>query len=169
MPIPGWSAVSAAVAVASCLVVASCGPQRPQPVASAAGAPQAGWVIMNGDAENPNHDFVCQSNPRTECVVPVSRADAKTYAAVYFYYHPAAVETRYTGTIQIGFFEGASASHQLRPDFTVKSKDSPASHSIDGIVSSRPGTYEMTIDVTATPIGSVAKQDVQQRVQVIVR
>jgi hypothetical protein len=138
-------------------------------VASAAGAPQVGWVIMSGDAENPNHDFICQSNPRTECVAPVSRADAKTYAAVYFYYHSAAVETRYTGTIQIGFFEGASASHQLHPDFTVKAKDSPASHSVDGIVSSTPGTYDVAIDVAATPIGSGTKQDIRERVQVIVR
>jgi hypothetical protein len=95
--------------------------------------------------------------------------DAKTYSAVYFYYHPAAVETRYTGTIQIGFFEGASASHQLRPDFTVKPKDSPAGHSVDGIVSSTPGTYAVAIDVTAAPTGSGAKQDIRERVQVIVR
>jgi hypothetical protein len=166
MPIPGWRVVSAVV---STLVFAGCGPQRPQPIAGAAGAPQVGWVIMSGDADNPNHDFVCQSNPRSECVVPVSRVDAKTYSAVYFYYHPAAVETRYTGTIQIGFFEGASASHQLRPDFTVKPKDSPAGHSVDGIVSSTPGTYAVAIDVTAAPTGSGAKQDIRERVQVIVR
>jgi len=124
---------------------------------------------MSGDAENPNHDFVCQSNPRSECVMPVSRADAKIHSAVYFYYHPAAVETRYTGTIQIGFFEGASSTLQLRPDFTVKSKDSAANHSIDGIVTSTPGTYEMAIDVAATPAGSAAKQDIREKVQVIVR
>src|SRR5262245_25818493 len=166
MPTPGLKAVSAVV---SSLLVAGCGPQRPQPISGAAGAPQVGWVIMSGDADNPNHDFVCQSNPRSDCVVPASRADAKTHAAVYFYYHPAAVETRYAGTIQIGFLEGASASHQLRPDFTVKPKDSPASHSIDGIVSSTPGTYAVAIDVTATPTGSGSKQDVRERVQVVVR
>jgi hypothetical protein len=169
MPIRGWRAISAAAGVASSLAFAGCGPQRPQPVVSATGAPQVGWVVMSGGAENPNHDFVCQSNPRSECVLPASRADEKTYAAVYFYYHSAAVDTRYTGTIQIGFFEGASASHQLRPDFTVKAKDSPASHSVDGIVSSKPGRYEIAIDVTATAAGSAAKQNVQERVQVIVR
>src|SRR5262249_45370298 len=100
MPIQGRRAVSAVV---TSLLVAGCRPQRPQSLARAAGAPQVGWVIMSGDSENPNHDFVCQSNPRTDCVVPVSRADEKTHAAVYFYYHPAAVETRYAGTIQIGF------------------------------------------------------------------
>ena len=166
MPIPGWKAVSA---VASCAVLAGCGPQRPQPIAGSAGAPQVGWVIMSGDAENPNHDFVCQSNPRSECVVPASRVDAQVHAAVYFYYHPAAVETRYIGTIQIGFLEGASASHQLRPDFTVKPKDSPANQVVVGIVSSTPGTSAVAIDVTAAPTGSGAKQDTRERVQVIVR
>ena len=163
---PGLRAV---LVVGLSLALAGCGPQRPRPLAGAAGAPQVGWVIMSGDAENPNHDFVCQSNPRSDCVVPASRADAKTNAAVYFYYHPAAVETRYTGTIQIGFLEGASSSHQLRPDFTVKPKDSPGNQSVVGIVSSTPGTYALAIDVVATPTGSGAKQDIRERVQVVVR
>ena len=166
MPKPGLSAV---VVLGSFFVFAGCGARAPRPITGTPGAPQVGWVIMSGDAENPNHDFVCQSNPRSECVMPVSRADAKTHSAVYFYYHPAAVETRYAGTIQIGFFEGASSSHQMRPDFAVKAKDSAASHSITGIVTSRPGTYEMAIDVAATPTGSGAKQDIREKVQVLVR
>ena len=143
--------------------------QRPRPIEGTAGAPQVGWVIMSGDSENPDHDFVCQSNPRADCVLPVSKADSRTNAAVYFYYHPAAVEMRYTGTIQLGFFEGASSSHQLRPDFTVKPNDSPANQSVVGIVSSTPGTFAMTIDVVAAPTGSGAKQNIQEKVQVVVR
>ena len=151
------------------VAVAGCGPQRPRPVEGKAGAPQVGWVMMSGDSENPNHDFVCQSNPRSECVIPVSSGDTKTNAAVYFYYHPAAVETRYTGTIQLGFLEGNSSLHELRPDFTVKPKDSPANQSVVGIVSSRPGTYAMAIDVVAGPTGSDARQNIQDKVQVVVR
>jgi hypothetical protein len=143
--------------------------QRPRPVETMSGAPQVGWVIMSGDADNPDHDFICQSNPRSECVIQASRADAKTNSAVYFYYHSAAVETRYTGTIQLGFLEGESSSHQLRPDFTVKPKDSVAKQSVVGIVSSTPGTYAMAIDVVAVPTGSDTKQNIQEKVQVVVR
>src|SRR5690242_1241883 len=137
MPMPRPRVVAA---VLFFFASAGCGMQRPRPIEGNAGAPQVGWVIMSGDSDNPNHDFVCQSNPRSDCVIPASGDGTKTNAAVYFYYHPAAVETRYTGTIQLGFLEGASASHQLRTDFTVKPKDSAANQNVVGIVSSTPGT-----------------------------
>ena len=124
---------------------------------------------MSGDSENPNHDFVCQSNPRGDCVIPPSRPDAKVLSAVYFYYHPATIETKYTGSIQIGFFDGSPASHVLRPNVTVKPRESVGNQSVVGIVSSKPGAYTIAIDVAATPTGSGAKKDIREQVQVVVR
>src|SRR5437773_2770418 len=117
------------LAVPLCLVPAGCG-QRLRPAAATGKGPQVGWVIMSGDPENPNHDFVCQSNPRSECIVPTSRPNATVMAALYFYYHPAMTETRYSGSIQIGFFAGSPASNVLRPNFTVKPQGSVGNQSV---------------------------------------
>jgi hypothetical protein len=114
---------------------------------------------MTGDRDNPDRNFVCQSDPRTECTVPVTRAEAPSLAHVYFYYHPAATDTKYTGTIDVGFFEGPPGSHVIRPNLTLKGKEEDlGNESIVGIVSSRPGTYSLTIAIVATSQAGAAEE-----------
>src|SRR5687767_13234074 len=88
------------------LVVLSTGRVRrmPEPAGGRTGAPRVGWVIMSGDGENPGRGFVCQSNPQSECVVPVDRPEARVLAHVHLYYHSSAMEMTYTGSVRIGFF-----------------------------------------------------------------
>ena len=112
------------------------------------GTPRVGWVIMVGDRDNPDREFVCQSDPRSECMMPASRPNDQAFTAVYFYFHSATTDTRYTGTIQIGFLEG-STPYEVKPNVTVKRGASAAASSISGIVSSKPGNYPMTITVDA--------------------
>ena len=52
---------------------------------------------MSGDRDNPDRDFICQSNPRTACEMSASRPGEQVFAHLYVYYHPAAIETLYTG------------------------------------------------------------------------
>lgn len=155
------------VAVCVLIVVAAgCARRIPEPVGGRTGSPHVGWVIMSGDSDNSDRDFVCQSNPRSECVIPVDGPDARVLSHVHLYYHPAAAETKYAGSILLGFF---SSPHEIKPNLTVKPGDSPGNQSVASFVSSKPGNYTMTVAVVATSVASGATQEIREQVPVTVR
>ena len=125
-----------------------------------------GWVIMSGDAENPDRDFVCQSNPRTDCVVPADRKDARVLGHVHLYYHSTSTETRYTGSIRIGFFD---MPHEINPGITVKPRGTAGNQSVSDFVSSKSGTYGMSIAVVAASTQTGQTQNIGEQVSVIVK
>ena len=94
---------------------AGCATHVPEPAVSIPGTPHVSWIIMSGDRDNPDREFVCQSEPRTECVVPVSRPDARVFSDVHIYYHGAGAETKYTGSIQVGFFNRLDTASAMVP------------------------------------------------------
>ena len=123
------------------------GIQTPTADATSGNAPRISWVFMHGDRGNPDRDYMCQSDARDECVVPASRDNAPVFSDVHVYYHAAAAETNYSGTIRIGFFRsGATTNAQS----TVRQRQKAGTQSVTGIVTSMPGRYQVTIDVTAT-------------------
>ena len=148
------------------LCMAGCTRPIPQTAGGPVGAPRVGWVIMIGDRDNPDRDFVCFSEAPADCVMPPSRPGEQVFADVHLYYHPAATETKYDGSIEIGFFSTALA---LKPRFTVKPGASPENQGIVGIVSDKPGTYPFTIGIDATPTPAGSARQIREQVQVIVR
>jgi len=155
--------------VGACLltvIATGCAKRIPAPVSGQAGSPHVGWVIMSGDADNPDRDFVCQSNPRSECVVPVDRPDARVLGHVHFYYHAAATETKYTGSNRIEFF---NKPHEVSPNITVKQGESPGNQSIAYFVSAKPGKYTMSIAVVATSVPTGRTENIRDQVTVIVK
>ena len=149
----------------SCLFL-GCAERIPPRPAGAPGAALVGWVIMAGDRENPDQDFVCQSSPRDECVLPVSRPDQRAFAHVHLYFHPAAADVRYTGSVQIGFFESAA---DVNPDVLVNAGGPVGNHSVTGIVTPNAGAHAMTIDVVAAPTAAGSDQQIRERVTVLVK
>src|SRR5262245_11117758 len=93
--------------------MAACGKRVPEPSMLTPGTPHVTWVIMSGNRDNPDRDFVCQSNPPSECVIPASTPDNRVFSDTHFYYHGAGAETKYTGSIVMGFFEGGSSGHRI--------------------------------------------------------
>ena len=148
------------------LFATSCARRVPEPVGGHTDAPHLGWVIMSGDRDNPDQDFVCQSSPRTDCVVSIDRPDARVLAHVHFYYHPTAAETKYTGPIRIGFFDNP---HEISSTITVKPGDHPGNQSVSDFVSNKPGAYTMTIAVIATSVPSGAVTQIREQVPVTLR
>lgn len=148
------------------MLATGCVRRIPEPAGGHTDSPHVGWVIMSGDADNPDRDFVCQSNPRSECVVPVDRPDARVLAHVHVYYHPTSTETKYTGSIRIGFF---NPPHELNPSITVKPGELPGNQSVSGFVSSKPGTYAMSIAVVATSTQTGQTLNIRDQVDVTVR
>ena len=139
---------------------------RPEPAGGHVEAPHLGWVIMTGDRENPDRDFVCQSNPRSECIIPVDRLDQRAMVHLHVYYHVAPTETTYTGSIRIGFF---NAPHEINPNITVKPGEPPGNQSVSDFVSSTPGTYTMAIAVVATATPPGQSQNLREQVDIVVR
>jgi hypothetical protein len=124
---------------------------------------------MSGDGDNPDQEFVCQSDPRNDCVVPASRPDARVFADVHFYYHGTGAETKYTGSIDIGFFQGSTAAHTTQTNMTVPKNETIMNQSVTGIVTSTPGTHALTLAVVGTVTGSGANQPFREQVQVVVK
>ena len=155
-----------ATAIVVSLGVEGCARSIPKTAGGPVGAPRVGWVVMMGDRDNPDRDFVCYSESPGDCMMPPSRSNGQVFADVHLYYHPAATETKYTGTIQIGFFKSAL---ELRPSFTVKPTASPGNQSVVGIVSDKPGTYPLTIGVDAAPTQAGATRQIREQVKVVVR
>lgn len=162
-----WLLCAAVVGVFSLIAIATgCAKRIPEPVGGHTDSPHVGWVIMSGDADNPDRDFACQSNPRSECGVPVDRPDARVLGHVHVYYHAASTETKYTGSIRIGFFD---EPHEIDPSITVKPGESPGNQSVSDFVSAKPGMYTMSIAVVATSTQTGQTQNIRDQVSVIVR
>jgi hypothetical protein len=147
----------------------SCGAHVPKPRDLPAGTPFVSWVLMSGDRDNPDHDFVCQSEPRNDCVVEASRPDAQAFSDVHFYYHSAGGETKYQGTIDVGFFDGSAAARTAATNVVVRKGESMTNQSVTGIVTSKPGTYQVTFALTATIADAGTTQPIRQSVQVVVK
>lgn len=146
-----------------------CARRVPEPAVNIPGTPHVSWIIMSGDRDNPDREFVCQSEPRTGCVVPVSRPDAPVFSDVHIYYHGAGAETRYAGSVQIGFFKGSPAPHTLKTDIAVKKTERIGNQSVSNIVTSTPGTYAVEFALAATVAETNRTQPIQEKVPVVVR
>jgi len=157
------------VVILTAALSSSCARHVPDAPGLAPGTPYVSWVFMSGDSENPDQEFVCQSHPRNECVVPVSRPDAQVFSDVHFYYHGGGAETKYEGSIDIGFFQGSLESHTTQGSITVKQNESIANQSIAGIVTSTRGTYAVTLSLTATVTDSGRTLPIRETVQVTVK
>jgi hypothetical protein len=160
-----WFVPIIAVLVASL----ACAKRVPRPADVPPGTPLISWIIMHGDADNPDREFACQSTPRSECALPASTQAEQVFSHVYLYYHGAGAETSYAGSVQIGFFRGAAASGGgSKTNITVKKDESLTNQSTTGIVTSTPGSYALTIAFDATT-STGTKQAIRDEVRVAVQ
>ncbi len=157
------------VATVATLLTSTCVQRVPGPAGVAPRVPRISWVIMRGDRDNPDQEFVCQSDPRNDCVVQVSRPDAQVFSDVHFYYHGVGAETKYTGSIDVGFFRGSPESRLIQANTTVKKTESIMNHSVTGIVTAAPGSYLVTFALVATATETGKGQPIREQVSVVVK
>ena len=156
------------VVLLAAVALPSCGRSIPKPTVGAPGAPRVSWIIMSGDSDNPDREFVCQSQPAGDCTMPVSRPNDQVFADVHVYYHGAGADTHYAGSVQVGFFRGSAGTQTLKADIALKKLGSIANQSVTGIVTSTPGTYSVDFDLTAT-VDAQAGGPVKEQVRVVVK
>ena len=56
--------------IMACVVTSTCAKRIPEPANVAPGTPHVSWVIMSGDRDNPDQDFVSQSEPGAIALYP---------------------------------------------------------------------------------------------------
>lgn len=151
------------------LTAGGCAQRIPEPVLKPHDVPHISWTIHVADQPGGRETTICSSDPRTECVVPASTEGRKVFAMVHLFFHPAAAETRYTGSVQIGFFGGPAESHEMKPNVIVQPKDSPARHSMSDFVTTRPGKYQMLVALVATSVPNGEGQSIRDEVAVLVK
>ncbi len=161
--------VAATIIAIAAAFTTACAKNIPKPTGLTPATPRISWVIMSGDRDNPDQDFVCQSDPRTACVVPASRPDAQTFSHVHVYYHGAGVETKYAGSIEIGFFQGVAASHTIQANMTVPKADDVLTQSVTGIVASTPGRYAVTFNVGASVTDTKVTRPIREQIPIAVQ
>ena len=124
--------VSAVVAIG--LLTTSCSSRVRAPSAGAQGTAGIGWVIMVGTVGRSRSGIrVPVGSAQRVRVTGQSARRAGVQPGVLLFL-PHDERDEYTGSIQIGFFEGASP-HEIKPNITVKSGGPVANTSVLGIVS----------------------------------
>lgn len=164
-----WKQVPIVFMLCGMATNAGCVRRVPEPPGVPPGAPHISWVIMSGDRDTPDRDFVCQSDPPNDCVVPVSRPDAQVFSDVHFYFHGAGQETTYKGSIGVRFFQGAPASHEISTNITVKKNESITNQSVVDIVTTTPGRYVVAVDLVATSRPAGRSEPIRQQIPVVVK
>lgn len=161
--------VSVIVALLMPLLVSACGKRVPEPVGPARDAPHVSWVIMSGDRSNPDQTFVCQSDPRTDCVITASRPGAPVVADLHVYYHGVGKGTSYAGSMRVGFFPGPAASQTFQASAIAAKAEAIVNQSVAGLVTEAPGNYALSFTLTATATDTGQRRPVIAEVPVIVR
>ena len=149
------------------IAVGGCAERIPEPVVVPS-VPHISWLIASHQGDG-NEQVVCQSDPRTDCILPVGSANTRRMATVHLYLHPSAIETRYVGTMRVGFMNGSPEPHDTRVNSTVKPGSSPVNVSVTGLVTSRPGIYPMTLALTAETSTTQHPLDIRRSLSVTVK
>lgn len=130
---------------------AACGGMHvPEPSPHPQDVPHISWEIETGTAADNHVAVACRSEPRTRCVVPASTVRQQSFATVHVYYHSTRSDTKYAGSVLIGFFGGPDNGHELKPALIVKANSRPISDAVTDVVTAKPGQYSVRISLLAT-------------------
>jgi hypothetical protein len=151
------------------LTGSACARRIPESVGVAPGTPHMSWVLMYGDRDTPDREFSCQSEPRNECVLPASTPDERVFSDIHFYYHGVGGVTNYEGSKNLSYLQGSPESLISQVKVTATKNGSFTNESVSGIVTSIPGTYTVTVSVTATVTETGKTYPIQESFQVVVK
>jgi len=156
------------VAAAVSVLTTACATHVPRPANMTPGTPNVTWVLMFGDSDNPDREFACQSGAQTDCMLPASRPNDEVFSDIHFYYHGTGGDTRYEGTRDIGYLQ-VTGRYTSPIDVSVGKDESIINQSVTGIVTSMPGTYSITLSLTATMANTRKTVPVREMIHITVK
>ena len=148
------------------LATSSCAKHAPEPTPHPS-RPHISWAVSEGYGDKE----VCKSTEKTPCVIDVSDEQPNRRVGVFHVFlHAADTDTRYEGTVQIGFLVADKAGPQPHKiDRTVPRGSQPMNVSSTGLVGPA-GTYYVEIALKATPAkGGGAPIEIKERVRVDIK
>lgn len=127
----------------------ACAKHTPEPTPHPS-TPHITWSIAEGYG---GEKEVCRSTTASSCTLDMSGvAQNRRFGVFHVFLHGAATDTKYTGTVEIGFLGQPGESKHTHPiEREVPRGNNPINFSTTGIVKPA-GTYYVEISLTATPM-----------------
>ena len=147
------------------LALVRCAAHVPEPTPHPS-TPHITWSIAEGEG----HKEACASTKAPRCVLTLTDEQPNSRLAVFhLFLHAGTVDTKYEGTLLVGFLVGEMAhQHATKIDRIVPRGSAPINVSSTGIVKPA-GTYYVDIALTAVPAdGSGPAIPTKERVEVAV-
>ena len=116
--------------------------------------PHVSWEIRAGGDLGDARRVCAWSDPAPSCVLQASTDADRRLATVRVSFHPAKTGARYLGYVRVPFVRGTGALDTSEISRTVPPGSSPVSRSINGVVTTKPGSYELTLALDAILTGS---------------
>ena len=128
--------------------------------------PHISWEIRSGAGGDA--DLVCGSaEPQPRCVLSTGSGQ-HGYATVHVHLHSARQPTNYVGGIRTPFLEGAGSPRVGDVNATVEPGSAPVGTTITGRVTSKPGTYSLSIELDAIEQGASTPHRISLPIPVVV-
>ena len=147
------------------LLVSACANHVPEPKPHP-DVPHISWAISEGN----NDKEVCRSTEDTACSLNLSGQPGNRRIGIFHVFlHPASADTKYVGSVDIGFLVQSEDQHVHAIDRVVERGSAPVGFSTTGNVKAA-GTYYVTLNLTATAAdGSGAAVMLTSRIRVDVK
>ena len=147
------------------LLVSACANHVPEPKPHP-DAPHISWAISEGNDDKE----VCRSTEDTACSLNLSAHTGNQRIGIFHVFlHPASADTKYVGSVDIGFFVQSENQHVHAIDRVVERGSAPVSFSTTGNVKAA-GTYYVTVNLKATAAdGSGPPVPITARIRVDVK
>ena len=158
-----------ALAYFPALLAAGCASHGEVHVAPDESKPHISWELRSGRSEG-DEEFVCgPARPGKPCVLAASTQDSPRLSALRLLGHAAAQPTSYLGFMRTSFFEGEAERKLGEINVTVEPGSRPVGTTVIGRVTSKPGTYALTISIDATQPGAPNPLRISDNVSVVVK
>ena len=147
------------------LTLGRCATHVPEPTPHPS-TPHITWSIAEGEG----HKEVCASTKARRCVLTLTDEQPNRRLAVFhLFLHAGTTDTKYEGTLLVGFLVGEIAhQHVTKIDRVVPRGSAPVNVSSTGIVKPS-GTYYVDIALTVVPAdGARPAPPIKERVEVAV-
>ena len=150
-------------------IATACGGHRVAHVAPDESRPHITWAIRTG-GDMGDADFVCgSSQPSRECVLAASAADRRSLVTLHLYLHAAQEPTSYLGVMHVPFMDGLERLTDREVSATVPLGSRPVGSTLNGLVTSKAGSYSFRILLDATQADPSTPQRIEAEANVLVK
>ena len=149
-------------------IATACGGHRVAHVAPDESRPHITWEIRTG-GDLGDSEFVCGSvQPSRPCELTASTQERPVLTTVHVFLHAAAQQTNYLGVVGAPFVQGGRVeSRDISATVPVGSR--PVGSTLSGRVTSKAGSYTLSISVDANQPGIAALHRISERIPVAVK